>query len=160
MSSIVANRMPYLRFIKFSPQCTDQENFVCVNESDVTFDQGKPPTYGDFMDDISGTLEDIFEVVADVAKAGFSIVKGLWNLLPHLGKVWSYLTLVFIIIILIIIRVLCGFLPTGIFKTMAKKTFKAMKSPEKPAQAPPTVVVIQRESDSEVDEAKKTREFL
>ena len=112
------------------------------------------------MDDISGTLGDIFEAVADVAKAAFSVAKGALNLLPHLGKVWSYLTLVFIIIVLVIIRVLCGFLPTGMFKILAKKTINAMKSPEKPQQAAPTVVVIQRESDSEVDEANRTQEFL
>ena len=112
------------------------------------------------MDDISGTLGDIFEAVADVAKAAFSVAKGALNLLPHLGKVWSYLTLVLIIIVLVIIRVLCGFLPTGIFKILAKKTIKAMKSPEKPPQAAPTVVVIQRESDTEVDETRRTQEFL
>jgi hypothetical protein len=131
-----------------------------VNESDITFDQGKPPTYTDFMDSISDTLGVIFETVVDVAKVAFSAVKGVWELIPHLDKVWSYLTLVFIVVVLVIIRVLCGFLPKGVFKLMAKKTIKAMRSPDKPPPAAPTVVVIQRESDSEVDEAKRTQEFL
>lgn len=133
---------------------------MCVNESDITFDQGKPPTYTDFMDSISDTLGVIFETVVDVAKVAFSAVKGVWELIPHLDKVWSYLTLVFIVVVLVIIRVLCGFLPKGVFKLMAKKTIKAMRSPDKPPPAAPTVVVIQRESDSEVDEAKRTQEFL
>jgi hypothetical protein len=131
-----------------------------VNESDVTFDQGQPPTYGDFMDSISDTLGVIFETVADVASAAFSAVKGLWGILPHMDKVWSYVTVVFFIVMLIIIRVLCGFLPTGVFKMMAKKTFQAMRSPDRPPPVAPTVVVIQQESDGEVDEDKRTQEFL
>lgn len=147
-------------FLRHFPQCTDQENFVCVNESDVPFDQGKPPTYNDFMDSISGPLGVIFKTVAEVAKTVFSIAKGVWGLLPHLDKVWSYLTLVAIIVGLIIARVLWGFLPKGVFKIIANKTINAMRSPDKPAQAAPHVVVIQQESDGEVDEAKKTQEFL
>ncbi len=112
------------------------------------------------MDSISGTLGVIFEAVADVAVAAFSVVKGIFGLLPHLGKVWSYLTVVLIIIALIIIRVLCSFLPTGVFKIMAKKTVQAMRSPDKPPPAPATVVVIKRESDGELDEVKRTQEFL
>ena len=112
------------------------------------------------MDSISGTLGVIFETVADVASAAFSAVKGVWGLIPHMDKVWSYLTLVFIVVILIIIRVLCGFLPTGVFKIMAKKTIQAMKSPDKPPPVAPTVVVIHRESDGEIDEDKRNQEFL
>ena len=142
-------------------QCTDQENFVCVNESDVTFDQGKPRTYDDFMDGIAGPLGKFFKAVGDIAVAVFSVVKGVFSLVTNLDKVWSYLTIVFMIIVLIIIRVLWGFLPTGVFKLVAKKTFKAMKSPGKSVEpAPQAVVMIQTESDSEVNQVEKTREFL
>lgn len=134
---------------------------MCVNESDVEFDQGKPATHSDFMDSFTHTLGTIFEAIGDVASTAFSAVKYVWKMLPQLDQVWSYLTFVFAIVSLVMARVMCRFLPKGVLKTLAKKTIKAMRSRGTPQQAPaPTVVVIQRESENEIDEMKTTQEFL